>query len=83
MMGLVGLVGSGVLGLLRACGYTGLFFLPDAFCPSCLWCLGEVQCGRRLCAVCASRTPLTVVLLPCFCCLCRACHPQRVMHAIM
>lgn len=39
MMGVVGLAVSMVLGVLRACGYTGLVFMPDPFCPACLWCL--------------------------------------------
>jgi hypothetical protein len=39
MMGIVGLLVSMVLGIMRACGYTGLIILPDPFCPACLWCL--------------------------------------------
>lgn len=39
MMGIVGIAMSVVLGVLRACGYTGMAFLPDAFCPGCVWCL--------------------------------------------
>jgi len=39
MMGIVGIAMSVVLGVLRACGFTGMAFLPDAFCPGCLWCL--------------------------------------------
>lgn len=38
-MGVLGLLVSMVLGILRACGYTGLVFMPDPFCPACLWCL--------------------------------------------
>jgi hypothetical protein len=39
MMGVVGLTVSMLMGILRACGYTGLVFMPDPFCPGCLWCM--------------------------------------------
>jgi hypothetical protein len=38
-MGILGLLVSMLFGILRACGYTGLFIMPDPFCPACLWCL--------------------------------------------
>lgn len=40
MMGVVGLFVSMALGILRAVGcYTGLWVLPESFCPACFWCL--------------------------------------------